>query len=245
MRNLILSSVAAIATMAAGAVSSAAIVTFQQGANGYSGTADTFLVAGANADNPRGTNVGVQTRGDSHGLIRFDDIFGSGPNQIPAGQQIISATLTVTTNNQSVDGFQFHRMLLPFDEATDTWNTWKSGTSGRNLTEGVQADGQEASTVVEYIVAPGSVDTVATHTFDLTASVQAWYAGQANHGWVILPASTAQTDSWIFRSRDWTTQSERPLLTVEYAVPEPACLAIVGLGTLRLLRRRASTGPRR
>src|SRR5262245_4487475 len=115
----------------------AATATFQQGVNGYTGTADTY----GRADQPttRFPNaVIVLVDNDNpiaHGLIRFDNIFGSGAGQVPLSATISSATLTVRTSNDG-DPVWFHRMLVAWDE-TNNWNEF--ATSG----PGLQADGVE------------------------------------------------------------------------------------------------------
>ena len=80
-------------------------VAFQEGVNGYVGTADTYLdndsgTPGYNTANYGGfgwMRVGNLTGGmEQAGLVRFDNIMGSGPSQIPAGATIESATLRMT-----------------------------------------------------------------------------------------------------------------------------------------------------
>jgi len=69
--------------------------TFQQGdANGYSSAVD----GGVKSSSPNSncaTAPGIQLYNDQGNsvLIRFDDLFGSGPNQIPYGSTITSASL--------------------------------------------------------------------------------------------------------------------------------------------------------
>src|SRR6185436_9049534 len=74
---------------------------FQQGVNGYSGTADTTI----RRDFPTnqfatlnnlfvGPGVGAAL---GQGLLRFDNIFGDGSNQVPSNAAIYSGTLIVRT----------------------------------------------------------------------------------------------------------------------------------------------------
>lgn len=71
-------------------------VTIRQGLNGYSGVQDTMVQQGAAT-----TNAGASTTMDvvggttavKQGLLKFENIIGTGANQIPANAQITSATL--------------------------------------------------------------------------------------------------------------------------------------------------------
>src|SRR4051812_1228344 len=80
-------------------------VTFQQGVNGYAGTQDTYVSQSApdsafgnasfmDVDLDASTNSGNQP---TQGLLRFENIFGTGASQVPAGSTITSATLTLYT----------------------------------------------------------------------------------------------------------------------------------------------------
>ncbi|HKX61189.1 MAG TPA: immunoglobulin domain-containing protein, partial [Verrucomicrobiae bacterium] len=93
-------------------------VLLRQGFNSYAGTKDLEL-RGAAADAPQEGAGGVTVDTDdgggvSHGLLRFDDIFGSNPGQIPFGAQVVSATLTLQHNVANANGnpVNLHRMLV-------------------------------------------------------------------------------------------------------------------------------------
>ena len=105
------------------------VKTFQDGQNGYNGTADTYLrsnlpddVFGSAAtvivDQEVGTLTGVDGR-PSQGLIRFDDIFGAAINQVPMGSKIFSAFLTLNVLNPTAGDAQvkLYRMLQSWDES--------------------------------------------------------------------------------------------------------------------------------
>jgi hypothetical protein len=72
-------------------------VNFQQGVNSYAGNEDTELTSGS-PDTAQGNNASITVDLDNggaetDGLIQFDNIFGSGPNQIPFGSTVNSASL--------------------------------------------------------------------------------------------------------------------------------------------------------
>jgi hypothetical protein len=252
------------------ASTTAATISFQEGdANGYAGASDNHITF----DNPNTTTtneadaqngdagslfvqnstVGPNTNNpepfvfDKHGLIHFADIFGAGPNQIPLGSTIHSATLTVTSNNGTTEGSQYpiHRLLLPFSELTDTWNTWGSGAGGRNTSGGVQTPDEAVAAADDTLVGGTGANQIPSNnvatpvTWDVTPTVSAWAAGAENNGLVILPLLGA--GNWGFRSSDFATDpSLRPTLTVDFTpIPEPSMLGFAGgAAALSLLRRR-------
>ncbi len=177
--------------------------TFQNGQDGYAGTADTMLQEAApsadhsattelnvDTDDPPGTGNFVQS------LLRFDEIVGTDPGQVPPGATVLSAWLALETTNEG-DGATLHRMLQSWSDMA-TWDT---------LGAGVQADGLEAS--AEYDQFTGFVPT-GIRELDVTSGVQAWVNGQDNFGWALLPVDY---DGWDFLSSEG---SNPPRLTVEF-----------------------------
>jgi hypothetical protein len=184
--------------------SSTESASFQQGADGYDGTADTYLqeaspdannatatTLNVDSDDPNGTNQDVQA------LLRFDGVVGSGSEQVPAGANVTAASLTVETTNDG-DGASLHRMVQSWSD-TDTWEAFGG--------DGIQADGSEAAADADATT--GTVSEGST-SIDVTPSVQAWVDGEANHGWAFLPSGG---DGWDFYSAEGSTP---PKLTVRY-----------------------------
>jgi hypothetical protein len=183
-------------------------VTFKQGVNGYTGTVDTMLRQDA-PDSRSGTATALNLDSDDPGgtshwseaLLRFDNLVGTGANQMALGAHVLSATLNLQTTDTG-DGGEFHRMLQTWSN-NDTWNT---------LINGIQADGTEAVTQID--ASTGRVGSLGLKQVDVTSSVQAWADGAANHGWAVLPLGT---DGWRFGSAEYTTP---PTLTVVFEVYE-------------------------
>ena len=75
-----------------------------------------------------------------------------------------------------------------------------------------------------------------TLVLDITSALQRQQAGLApGLGWALLPFTPDGTNGVDFYTREWTTASERPLLTVVTGpVPEPATLALWLSGMLAL-----------
>jgi len=200
--------------------------TFQEGANGYVGTHDTQLRADATSTVFGSTTPLVVDLDDnaaagnqpSQVLVRFDDLFGSSEPQVSTGATIINAELLIHTgnaaNDQSSTSSSLHRMLIDWDESS----TWDS------LTNGITANETEAVATAEGTLFPTTRNVLLA--FDVTATVQAWANGEANHGWALLPNGT---DGWRFASAESATAALRPMLSITFAVPEPSTLWIAVL----------------
>jgi hypothetical protein len=190
----------------------AAVATFQEGVNGT--TLDTY-VRGASATTIHGEEIEVSADGADGGfpidaLIQFQGLFGTNPGQIPPTATIVSAQLvtrSVTANSQSGSTYGLHRMLIPWDE-TATWDS---------LVNGVEVDDIEAASSPDASFVPnGTVPFTLTN--DVTATVQAWFAGTApNYGWVMNIISG--TDGYDFASSEYTTVADRPMLVITYTAP--------------------------
>ncbi len=183
--------------------------TFVQG-SGYAGCVDTSLQIDF-PDTPFGSSqsIAVDFDPENHGLIRFDDIFGNAPNQVPLGAVITSATLTLNLSNQGGISTGVHRMLLPW-EADDTWNDWGSG---------VQPDGIEAEVLPDATIVSTLGSSLAV---DVTSSVQTWSDGTENLGWVLLPGDES-ADGWEFASADNSSEGIRPTLEVVFVFSSEDC----------------------
>lgn len=211
----------------------AATHTFQQGLNGYSGAVDTQLRA-SDADFAHGgeAEIGVDASdggAPTQALLRFGSMFGMGAGQIPAGQVITGATLTVNVTSAG-SGIRFHELLRPLNFATVTWNS---------ALNGVQDDGVEA-TLLPFIAVGandggGNVEE-GLLVVDVTSAVQRMYSGlAAGHGWALLPFMPSGTNGIDFFSAEFDTVADRPLLTVMTApIPEPGTWAMM-LGGCMLL----------
>ena len=178
-----------------------ATVTFQQGADGYSGTRDTSVRADdPDADfgtfSPLTTGPGAQT------LVRFENLTGHQPGQIPPGAQILSAKLLLTTAGPSAQTFEAHRMLAPWDESA-TWNS---------LGDGVSSDDLEAAATPDFSVRPNLF--AAPAIFDVTGTVRAWVNGATNYGWAL---TTTTAGTWSAASAEDPIAVRRPVLEVTFA----------------------------
>jgi hypothetical protein len=165
-------------------------------------------------DTPFGSaqTVAIDFVEENHGLIRFDDIIGTGTDQIPPGAVVITATLTLNLPNLGGITTTLHRMLVPWS-GSDTWNSMVEGIRADDVEARIQPDATAASTLTSPLI------------LNITSSVQAWSDGAANYGWALLPGSE-NADGWTFSSADDTDPGVRPLLEVTFGLPANDCNGI-------------------
>jgi hypothetical protein len=183
--------------------------TFQEGVNGYAGTKDTHIRFGSpdqddgalDSLNPDQSDGGGQV----HGLMRFDNIFGTAAGQIPAGSTVLQASLTIYLVNPG-NSPSLHRLLKTWDESM-TWNLW----------DAVNSDGVTADDIEAVVTADATFDVPAGtpyfKTIDLPAkTIQDWLDGKIpNYGWGFVPNGTDGID---FDSSEGAVPAQRPMLTV-------------------------------
>ena len=203
-------------------------VSLRQGVNGYTDAHDTKIQPSspdldASALTPVFVDYLSLTNGDTEEvLMRFDGIFGSGTNQVPAGVQIDAAVvdLASVTANAMGNGGQFYTLLQPWNDTNATWNSWNGG---------VQPDGVKASLISNTKAGTpdfGALVQAGFNAFDVTTDVRAWASGSlTNNGWAIIPW-LGGGDGWGFNTAEATVERERPQLRVYYSIPviSPALL---------------------
>lgn len=164
---------------------------FQQGSNGYAGTADTFLQQSSPAtNNGAATELNVDSDepggsdSDVQGLLVFRSLFGTGAGQIPYGAVLRSATLQLQVTNFG-DSVNLHRML----------KAWTPNSTWNSLTGGISSDGTEATLSPD--ASTGFLNS-GVNKFDVLTSLKSWQSGASvNNGWAILPTGPNGVD---FRS---------------------------------------------
>jgi hypothetical protein len=150
--------------------------------------------------------------GVCQGLIRFRDIFGELPWQIPPDATINSAILRLTSTTagaQSPGTIRLYLMLLDWDENTVTWSSIGNGVRpGEQALLDVQA---AASPNWGADPPPGGIAL----DFDVTKSIRLWHQGvYPNYGWVMINDSD---DGYRFDSSETNVLATRPMLIVNWS----------------------------
>jgi hypothetical protein len=194
-----------------------AVLSFRVGDGGL--VADTEITALA-PNTPQGSapTMGVEAAAGGptrQSLVRFDNLFGAGPGQIPIGSTIQSASLTFWSGQSAstLAPISLHRLLVPWNPATATWNSFNG-----NGQVGIQIDGLEAR-----LTADGAFVDVTANGYRIVggvaAAIQDWANGAANHGWVILASGASA--GWSLDASEGGTATHRPMLTVQFVPPTP------------------------
>ncbi len=215
------------------------IRTFQEGVNGYTGTADTTLRQvgpDTNFAALNTTSIDLNDGGfESQYILRFDDIFGTGPGQInPATDTIVSATIRTRVTSEGAN-VSVYELAQPFEETRATWNTFGNGIDhdavapfrANNPAEVNTTPVLTINTALNVNGAPNPAydfsDPASPFiTFDLTSSFQGWLANPAsNNGLAFLPESTNGFD---FDAEGNNLPPIGPQLFVSF-IPPDACPA--------------------
>jgi hypothetical protein len=185
-------------------------VTFQQGVNGYTGTVDLEIWAVAPHTCLEG-NINVSSDADNDGgesqvLMRFDDVFGPKPGQVPPKATIHKATLVVSAFDEGTT-VHLHRVLVP----------WKKTATWAALSAGLTADGLEASKQKDAFTFGKIAASTSAIPFEVTDAVQGWANGTTNHGWVFINTGG---NGWDFYTSEFDDVKQRPKLVVEFTAPK-------------------------
>lgn len=184
---------------------------FRQDGSASGTTDDTQITADTPTTNA-GSALSVKVDGlspHSHVLLKYPNLFGAAPEQIPLAAQIQSAQLTVNCFNAG-NTMTAYRLLEDWDEAQATWTQRAIGVAWGNA-------GADGAISRDAAGISWSCATVGVKTFDLTPIVQQWSSGAPNFGIVVV--ETGQ-DGVEFYSSENATTSNRPLLTVQYQALE-------------------------
>ena len=168
----------------------------------FSGAAETDD-AQISADSPN-TNFGTATTINvdgatphAHGVIKFLNVFGNNPGQVPPLSSIVSATLEVNCVNVG-NVMKLYRLTEDWAENTVTWNfPWTDpGADQPPSNAGIALD--------------GNCTAMGWRTIDITQFVQEWSNGQPNYGTVLTDTGTDGVDF------DTSESGNPPVLRVSY-----------------------------
>jgi acid phosphatase type 7 len=140
---------------------------------------------------------------DESALLKWDT------SGIAPGTKVNSASITLTVSNSSTETYQAYKLKRPWVESKATWANYD--TSKPWQVAGANGALDRDATVV------GTIKPTATgkQTFTITPYVvQGWVDDPSSNQGIIL-ANTTNTDGFDFYSRESTTSSQRPMLTLD------------------------------
>jgi hypothetical protein len=228
-------------------LSSAATISFQQGvspSSSYSHLGQDFRGKDNQVNTGNVMSVGYQ----SGGVLQIRGILGFDLSAIPAGATIDSITLVMTvaetgagsvTNLGSIE----LREVIPNGTAANNmvegqtnWTFWKTDTAW--TTPGGDFGNILASAPVDSFT---NGQTVIFSSSLLIAAAQASFnAGSPLELILIAPTAEAGSGTHLVRfgSDDNANTSYRPLLTVDYTIPEPSSAGLLSLAVVGIFARR-------
>lgn len=208
---------------------------FEDSIGGLSNGAGAYMFVGEN-------RAGTSRRG----VLAFDlDV-------IPAGATIDSVTLRVHCSRTSSGARTVQTRRLTSDWGEGTSDSEDPGGSGADPTPG-DATWLHTFFNQEFWQTPGgdfvstvssstSIGPIGFYTFptsvNAVADVQSWLDHPENNfGWLLMGPEDGGASAKRLDTHEHPTPEWRPLLTVNYTIPEPGTAALLVLG-LGLLRRR-------
>jgi hypothetical protein len=212
--------------------------TFRQGDGGYSGTTMAFVQHDPTAGDittdgafhgeeflDHGANPA--TAADSAIAIKFDHLFVSDGGSIPDYAQIRRAYVVITSADEAFSGNARSPGPWEIDQLKNSWTT-----STPYTTFGTSGPGSDPADIQRDIQNGMIVDSQVL--FEVTSSIVDFQNGVTNNGWAIRGITT---DGWGVNMLG-SDSSTIPYLMVDWSVPEPTSLGVIGFGVIALSRRR-------
>jgi hypothetical protein len=168
-------------------------------------TDDSYTTEVEGPDTNAGDAVSINVDGanpHAHGVIKFLNVFGDEPGQIPLDSAISSATLEINYSNGG-NVMKLYRLTEDWIESQVTWNERSSGVEWTD--PGADGTDSHAETALEV-----SASGTGWRTIDITQFVQEWSDGAANYGIVLTDGGTDGVDF------DSSESANPPVLTVSY-----------------------------
>jgi hypothetical protein len=201
-------------------------VTYQQGANGYTGAGERDI-SSLYANQSWNGGVGVtdvagsqqlELKNDSgyeaRALLRFTGI------SIPAGTKVVSATLTITlvswlSPSPSITGYY---LLEPWDGTSTSTVNWKYyNTTKMWQISGAYGNGTDVAAGKTFTIGgiTGNGTQVLSATLD-PATVQSWINTPATDQGVLLTIPLQPVTGYMNVYSSGASQNLRPVLTINY-----------------------------
>jgi hypothetical protein len=141
-------------------------------------------------------------------LLQFNNIFGTGPGQVPSNAVIVSAELVFNCIDGG-DGSPLYRLLQPWDSETATWDNVFGG-------DGIQPNGSDAPLAADSQIGledgSGSTGTGLIQV-SVRPDIIAWASGETNNGWG-MPGFFQRADGTGVNPCEAPNIGDRPRLRV-------------------------------
>ena len=187
------------------------VMSFQDGvfpSDAYSGTQDDSLVSGGSANNNYGTST-VNTVGYNSGNVYRPVIKFDLTSIVPGDVIVEHAYLTVTIDTAAPNTINVYAVAAAWDEMQCTWmnrltsTPWTAAGGDKGALQDSKVCG---STTLVFSLDPALVGT--------------WISDPLHNYGVLLQASDESTNNEVnVSSREETTASARPRLTIYYRLP--------------------------
>ena len=220
-----------------------------------SASKDTTIFGNTGSEISDGAGPHMYVGENSNGVIRRGLAAFDVAAQVPAGAVINSVSLNLyhskSTPNSSSNAITLHRLLNDWGQGTS--NSGDPGGSGALAATGdatwvhnfyktsswAKAGGDYSATTSASVTVSALGHSVFASA-QLAADVQSWRNQPAtNFGWIITGNEGSSGTAERFDTRENGTAGNRPVLTVNYTVPEPGGLgvAMMVVGVLGWRRR--------
>ena len=142
------------------------------------------------------------------GLIKFD------LSSLPAGAEITSCVLSLycyADQSTNARTYRVYRQKRAWVEGQATWNIYSTGNSWQTAGGFGSSDCEQSDIGSRDFEASDGIGEF--KHFSLTPVTKA--ALDLGNGWLIK-ADTENSDAYYFYSSEWSTENQRPYLTIEY-----------------------------
>ena len=201
-------------TVTAGGPTTTTTVSFQDGVlptSAYAGTRDTYLDRSAPSMNyGNSTTVWVDGDDGKSALLRWKSF------TLPAGSTVTSATITLTVTDSTSGTYNLYALKRDWWQDYASWTSYGPGYSWE--VPDAQGTSDREATVVGTVTAPSTGQVTITLNAAGIALVQSWVDSPSTNNGIIIDNPTV-TDGLAFASREASTASNRPKLTVTYGAP--------------------------
>ncbi len=197
-------------------------IMFQNGVSptaGYTGGRDTHLRSD-NANTVYGTSSSLDLDGSPFRsmLLAWDT------SSVPSASTVQTVSLALTVTNATASTYEIYELKRTWTESQSTWNVAATGTSWASPGAlGTAPGNADRGTTVLGTLGPAATGTA---TVNLNAAgvalVQSWINNPANNLGLVISGIASASDSLQTRSREYSTASGRPRLTISYTPGSPA-----------------------